>query len=169
MAEIQSISVSQTQNLSLSKTVSASYERNERISALSLSAGRREVVPAPEGFGGIFDVVEISDDRQRELIQARQDAENFAPVAHGERPEVLSAPLVIRDGRIQVDALAAQIAEQFTFSETYELSFLQETTVEIETDQGSVEITQSRLVEASFSSTVSFEQSASIGALQVSA
>jgi len=126
------------------------------------------VVPSPDGFGGIFDVIDISDDQQRDLLQARQDAENFAAVARGERPEVLSAPLVIQDGRIQVNALAAQIAEQFSISETYELSFLQETTLEIETDQGSVEITQSRLVEASFSSTVSVGREASFGALQAS-
>ena len=168
MAEIQSIAVSQTQNLSLSKSLSASYERRESVASLQASLGQGASQPSQDGFGGIFDVIDVSDDARQKLLQDRADAEALAAFVQGERPQVLSAPLVIQDGKVQVNALAAQIAEQFSFTETYELSFLQETTLEIETDQGSIEITQSRLVEASFSSTVSLEQSASVGALQAS-
>lgn len=168
MAEIQSIAVSQTQSLSLSKSISASYERQERASSLSASLGQGNVALSPDGFGRVFDVIDISDEARQQLLQDRADAERLAAFVQGERPQVLSAPLVIQDGRVQVNALAAQIAEQFTFTEAYDLSFLQETTLEIETDQGSIEITQSRLVEASISSTVTLEQSASVGALQAS-
>ena len=168
MAEIQSITFSQNQSLSLSRSVSASYERSESVTSLQASIGQRAAQPSADGFGGIFDVIDVSDDARQQLLQDRADAERLSAIARGERPEVLSAPLVIQDGRVQVNALAAQIAEQFSFSETYELSFLQETTLEIETDQGSIEITQSRLVEASFSRSVSFEQSASFGSLHAS-
>ena len=167
MAEIQSITVSQAQNLSISKSVSSSYERNE-FAALLRTGRQVGSTQGADGFGGIFDVIDVSDDARQKLLQDRADAENLAAFARGERPEVLSAPLVIRNGRVEIDALAAQISEQFTISESYEVSFLQETTLEIETDEGSIEITESRLVEASFSATVSFEQSASVGSIQTS-
>jgi len=168
MAEIQSITFSQNQSLSLSKSVSASYERNESVASLQTSIGQQSVPSSPDGFGGIFDVIDVSDDARQKLLQDRADAENFAAAVSGERTEVLSAPLVIRNGRVEIDALAAQISEQFTFNETYELSFLQESTLEIETDEGSISISQSRLVEASYSSTVSLGREASVGALQAS-
>jgi len=154
MAEIQSVVLSQSQSLSVSKSVSASYERNESVAALQgvLQGG----VPAPsaDGFGGIFDVIDISDDAREQLLQDRADAENLAAFASGERLEVLSAPLVIRNGRVEIDALAAQISEQFSFSESYALSFLQEATLDVETDEGSFSITQSRAVEVSLSAAV---------------
>lgn len=168
MAEIQSIAISQSQSLSLSKSVSASYERNESVASLQASLGRASVEPAPEGFGGIFDVIDVSDDARQKLLQDRQDAENLAAYVRGERAEVLSNPLVIRNGRVEIDALAAQISEQFTITESYDVSFVEETTLEVETDEGSFSITQSRLIEASYSSTVSLGQSASVGALQAS-
>ena len=166
MAEIQSISVSQTQNLSISKSISASYERNSRAQALSLSAGQGSIDVASDGFNKVFDVIDISSDARQKLLQDQADAERLAAFAQGERPQVLSAPLVIRNGRVEVNALAAQIAEQFTITESYEVNFSEETTVSVETDQGSFEITQSRLVEANFSASVSLEQSASFGSLQ---
>jgi len=165
MADIQSITLSQTQSLSVSKSISASYERSESVARLQGVIGASQPNQQDDAFGGIFDVIDVGDEQRQELIQARQDAENFAAIARGERTEVLSAPLVIRNGRVEIDALAAQISEQFSFNETYELSFLQESTLEIETDEGSVSITQSRLVEASYSASVSFEQSASFGTL----
>jgi len=167
MAEIQSISFSQNQSLSLTKSASASYERSEAVASLRASIEQQSVQSSSDGFGGIFDVIDVSDDAREQLIQDRQDAENFSAIARGERTEVLSAPLVIRNGRIEIDALAAQISEQFTFNETYELSFLQESTLEIETDEGSISITQSRLVEASYSSTVSLGREASVGSLSI--
>ena len=168
MAEIQSVTLSQSQNLSVSKSVSASYERNESVVSLQGALQRDSAVSSADGFGGIFDVIDISDDARQKLVQDRSDAENLSALVRGERPEVSSAPLVIRNGRVEIDALAAQISEQFSFNETYELSFLQETTLEVETDEGSFSITQSRLVEASYSSTVSLERSASVGSLQAS-
>lgn len=167
MAEIQSITFSQNQSLSISKSVSASYERSERATGLNLSLAQARDA-GQGGLDGILDVIDVSDDARQKLLQDRADAENFAAFVSGERLEVLSAPLVIRNGRVEIDALAAQISEQFTFKETYELSFLQEVRLEIETDEGSIEITQSRLVEASFSSTVSLGYEASAGAIQAS-
>jgi len=166
MAEIQSIAFSQTQNLSVSQNVSASYERSESVVALQ---GAADVAPPPppsgDGFGGILDVIDISDDARDKLLQDRADAENLAAYVNGERTEVLSAPLVIRNGRVEIDALAAQISEQFSVSESYEVSLSQVSTLEVETDEGSFSITQSRLIEASFSSTVRLERSADVGAL----
>lgn len=172
MAEIQSISVSQTQNLSISKSVSASYEKESRSSGLSLALGRdgghgRGHAHA-YGFDKVFDVIDISDDARQKLLQDRADAENLAAFVRGDRPQVLKNPLVIDGGKIRVDAAAAEAIERFSFSETYGLSFLQETTLSIETDEGSLEITQSRLVEASYSYSASLERSASIGTLQTS-
>lgn len=166
MADIQSVTLSQTQNLSISRSVSASYERSESAVSLSASASAPPPPPSVDGFGGIFDVIDISDDARQQLLQNRADAENFAAVVAGERTEVLSAPLVIRNGRVEIDALAAQISEQFNITESYDVSFSEVSTLEVETDEGSFSITQSRLVEANFSSTVSFEQSASVGVLQ---
>ena len=70
MAEIQSIAFSQTQNLSVSQNVSASYERSESVVALQ---GAADVAPPPppsgDGFGGILDVIDISDDARDKLLQ----------------------------------------------------------------------------------------------------
>lgn len=165
MAEIQSITFSQTQSLSISKSVSASYERSERATGLNLSLGQAQS-SGQGGFGGILDVIDVSDDARQKLLQDRADADALAAYVQGERPQVLSAPLVIDGGKIRIDARAAELAERFTFTEEYEASILQESTLEIETDEGSITITQSRLVEASYSSTVSLEQSASFGSLQ---
>ena len=168
MAEIQSIAISQTQNLSISKSVSASYERETRSSALSLALGQGREGVSPDSFERVFDVIDISDDARQKLLQDRADAERLAAFVRGERPQVLKNPLVIDGGQIRIDAAAAEAIERFSFTEEYELSFLQETTLSIETDEGSIEVTQSRLVEASFSASVTFEQSASFGSLQAS-
>ena len=71
MAEIQSLTFSQNQSLSLSRSVSASYERNESVASLQASVGQRAVVPQPEGFGGIFDVIDVSDDARQHTLGLR--------------------------------------------------------------------------------------------------
>ena len=168
MAEIQSIAVTQTQNLSISKSVNASYERETRSSALSLALGQGREAVSSDSFERVFDVIDISDDARQKLLQDRADAERLAAFVRGERPQVLKNPWVIDGGQIRIDAAAAEAIERFSFTEEYELSFLQETTLSVETDEGSLEIAQSRLIEASFSYSVSLERSASIGTLQTS-
>ena len=168
MAEIQSVTFSQNQSLSLTRSASASYARSERAVGLSASIGVGEEGSPQDGFGRIFDVIDISDDARRQLLQNRADAEALSAFVRGERPQVLKNPLVIDGGRIRVDAAAAEAIERFSFTEEYELSFLQESTLEIETDEGSISITQSRLVEVSLAASVTFESSASFGSLQAS-
>ena len=115
----------------------------------------------------VLDVIDISDDARQQLLQDQADAELLASIATSERPQVLTAPLILRNGRIEVDAIAAQIAQQFTFEESFELDFLQETSVTIETDEGSVEFTQSTALEVDFSSSISIEQNAETGSFQI--
>jgi hypothetical protein len=158
MTGILGASIAQTTSVSVTKSVEIQHE--QRAAALSASAylGRGREVSGDQ-FSKVFDVVDISEDAQRKLREDREFALELASLVQGRNAVKTDEPLYKRGSlRVDVGAIAAQ--ESFSFTESYELSFLQETTVTLETTDGNVEITQSRLIEASFSSSVAFERSA---------
>ncbi|MFK7839160.1 MAG: hypothetical protein AB8B83_02420 [Bdellovibrionales bacterium] len=154
MADIQSLTISQTRSISIAQETTEIYERSR--SGLSISASSVANQAESNSFDTVLDVIDISLDARQKLLQERADAESLAAIAAGEQTEVLSAPLVLRNGRVEIDALAAQISEQFQISESFELDVFEETTLSVETDEGSFSITQSRLIEADFSSSFTF-------------
>ncbi len=159
MTAINSATFAQQEVLSLSRSVEFNAERSSRALQLSASLGNQPNITA-DSFQRVFDVVEISDEAQARLLRSRDDANALAAyVQNRHGPELHILPL--DPGRITVDFRAAEVSESFSFTETYELSFLKESTLEIETDQGSIEVTQSSLVEVSLSATFEFSQSAS--------
>ena len=100
------------------------------------------------------------------LLQNREDAERLADIAQGlgGTRDIFSLP-PRNQGLIQVNLDAIGATERFSFSESYELSFLQESTLTLETDAGDIEITRSRLVEVELSASVEIERSFSAASL----
>ena len=159
MTAINSATFAQQSVLSVSKSVELSYERSSKALQLGASLENPSSVSS-DNFQRVFDIVEISDEAQARLLKNRDDANALAAyVQNRPGPELRLLPL--DPGRITVDFRAAEVSESFSFTETYELSFLKESSLEIETDNGSIEVTQSSLVEVSLSATVEFSRSAS--------
>ncbi len=159
MTAVNSATFAQQEVLSVSRSVEFNYERSSKALQLSASLENQSSVSS-NNFQRVFDVVEISDEAQARLLQNHRDAEALAEyVQNGHGPELRVLPP--NPGRITVEFAALQESESFSFTETYELSFLRETSLEIETDEGSVEVTQSSLVEVSLSATFEFSRSTS--------
>ena len=153
MTSINSAVLSQQQTLTLSRTVEQSYERSAQVFGARASVGGREVLPA-DPFQRIFDLIDISEEAQSQLRRDRAFADALAGIRSG-----VGRGQVLNRGGISIDLAAIGATERFSFSETYELSFLQESTLSIETDNGSFEVTQTRLVEVSLSASIEFNRS----------
>ncbi len=164
MTGIISASIAQTTSVSVTKSVEIQHQQSAAaLSASAYAGGTREVPDDP--LSRVFDIVDISEDAQRKLREDREFALRLASLVQGRNGvDENEAPLLKRGSlRVDIGAIAAQ--ESFSFTESYELSFLQETTVTLETTDGDIEISQSRLLEASYSR--SFEYSSSAAAAYV--
>ncbi len=159
MTGILGASIAQTTSVSVTKSTEIQHE--QRAAALSASAylGRGRV-EAGDQFSKVFDVVDISEDAQKRLREDREFALQLASLVQGRRGVDTDDSPLLKRGSLRVDVGAIAASESFSFTESYELSFLRETTLKLETTEGNIEITQSHLVEASFSSSVAFERSA---------
>lgn len=159
MSDIQSISVSQTTSLAISRSVEIAYERQAQSLRASVVRGVGEQSSQQDQSRGLFDIIDISDEAQQRLLDDLRSAEALADIAQGRSSGFKFTQPQIGSGQLRVDANALSVNERFSFSESYELSFLQETAIEVETDQGSFEIIQSQVVEVSLSSTVDLQRS----------
>ena len=159
MTGIIGASIAQTTSVSVTKSVEVTHERS--VAALSASANltRAREVPGDQ-FSKVFDVVDISEEAQRQLLEDREFALRLAALVQGREAVEPDDDIRLRRGSLRVDAGAIAASESFSFTESYELSFLQETTLTLETTDGDIEITQSRLVEASYSQSLEYSQSA---------
>lgn len=158
MSGIIGASIAQSTTVSFSKSVEINHE--QRAAALSARAylGRASDVPDDQ-FSKVFDVVDISEDAQRKLREDREFALQLASLVQGRNGVEDDAPLLQR-GSLRVDTGAIAVQENFSITESYEISFLSETTVTLETTEGDIEISQSRLLEASYSRSLEYSQTA---------
>lgn len=157
MTGILGASIAQTTSVSVAKSVEIQHEqRAAALSAVSYLGRGREV--GEDAFSKVFDVVDISEDAQRKLREDREFALELASLVKGRNAVQADEPLYKR-GSLRVDIGAIAASEAFSFTESYELSFLQETTLTLETTEGNIEVTQSRLLEASYSRSIEYSQS----------
>lgn len=168
MTEIVSATLSQTSALSVSKTREISFERS--AAALSVGTTLARGGGDSDAAQNLLDIVDISEEAQQRLLKQREDAFKLAEIVQGLASGSPFKPPAIDNGFIQVNVNAVAATERFSFTEMYELSFLQESTLSVETeDGGSFEITQSRVVEVSLAATFEAERSFAAGSINVNA
>ena len=165
MTNVAAAAFSQQNTLSIIKTTDVSVERS--VSALSGSVSIGGQVDESGPFSKVFDVLDISEDAQEKLIQDREDAEKLAQLLKGEEAESpIGLPRNL--GRIQIDFSAIEVTERFSFTQSYELSLVQQTAFAVQGDEGNFEVTRSTLSEIDLSRTIAFERTQSLSTAQSS-
>jgi hypothetical protein len=156
MSGVNGASIAQTETLTLSRTVELNY--GSRSSALSLdvtAGGGRAVLP--DSFQKIFDVIDISEEAQEELLRNKQNADALAEyVRRGRGIEIRVLPP--RPGKVEIHVSSESLVKSFSLTEQVKLSLQKSVSVETE-DGGHFEVEQS--IELSLSRTVEFLSSSS--------
>ena len=159
MSGINSASIAQQETLSLKRSVEVNYERTQAAAALNISVDRADPIPS-ENFQKIFDVVDISDEAQEELLRNKQNADALAEyVRRGRGIEIRVVPP--KPGKVQIAVSAESVKESFSITESISLSLERSTSVEVSGDAGSISAEQTQSIDVTLSRTVEFLSSSS--------
>lgn len=153
MAIIESVSVSQTKSVSVQHRVEASAQQSvARVEANVLQS------PSNNNFERVFDLVDISEEAKQKLLQDHVEALVLADnlKTRGTFFGLNSSVSGQGGGSIRVSGVAA--SESYQLAETFSASYAQDTTIEIETDEGRFSISYSKAAQAELASSIEVER-----------
>ena len=144
--------IAKTEAVTITKTDTFELKRDSS----QLSFGVSDTLIS-DSFQKVFDVVDISQEAQEELLRNKQNADALAEyVRRGRGIEIRVVPP--RPGKVEINVSSQSVQDSFQFAQTTKLALQKTQSVELN-GSGDIKIEQS--VELSLSRTVEFLSSSS--------
>lgn len=159
MSGVNSASIAQQETLTLSRTVELHYEREASALSLNVSAGDVGAIPS-DSFQKVFDVIDISEQAQEELLRNKQNADALVEyVRRGGGIQIRVVPP--RPGKVEIKVSSESLKESFSYTETIKLNYLSSKSVEFKSGDQSFSVQSDQSIELSLTRTVDFLSSSS--------